>query len=123
MPESRNPYIPMMPLAFLAALLATFCDAIHAHTGTLAYPDPWLFKQAFWVFPLFFISFISMAAGYFLITKRLPAAIAADQSTAPGDFQNSGSVHQRDPFGQPESFLEFRLRPPAGSIRSTGVIP
>jgi hypothetical protein len=77
----------MLPLALLAAVLATFCDAIHVHTGTLVYPDPWLFNQSFWVFPSFFISFLGMGVAYFLVTKILPDAISHEQSTAPGGFQ------------------------------------
>lgn len=77
----------MLPLALLAAVVATFCDAIHVHTGTLAYPDPWLFDQSFWVFPSFFISFLGMAAAYFLVAKILPDTIAHEKSTAPGGFQ------------------------------------
>lgn len=87
MPESRNHYIGMLPLALLAAVVATFCDAIHVHTCTLVYPDPWLFNQSFWVFPLFFISFFIMAVAYFLVTKILPDAISHEQSTSPGSFQ------------------------------------
>jgi len=112
MPESRNPYPAMLPLALLAAALATFCDAIHAHTCTLVYPDPWLFGQAFWVFPLFFISFLSMAVGYFLVTKILPDTIPHEQSTAPGDFQACietltcfGMVYMLSGFGSHEPIL------------------
>ncbi len=87
MAERRHHYIGLLLLALLAALVTTFCDAIHVHTGTLVYPDPWLFNQSFWVFPSFFISFLVMAAAYFLVAKTLPDAISHEQSTAPGSFQ------------------------------------
>ncbi len=87
MTETRNPYIAVATLALLGAVVATFCDAIHVHTGTLAYPDPWLFNQAFWVFPLFFLAFVIMAGGYYLAAGWLPAAITRDLSTAPGNLQ------------------------------------
>ncbi|MEW6079666.1 MAG: hypothetical protein AB1724_17810 [Thermodesulfobacteriota bacterium] len=84
MPDGKKLFVSILPLALLGAMLATFCDAIHAHTGTLVYPDPWLFQQAFWVFPLFFLTFITMAVSYDLIVRWLPAAIAHDQSMGPG---------------------------------------
>lgn len=112
MPKSENTYIAMLPLALMAAVLATFCDAIHAHTGTLAYPDPWLFQQAFWVFPLFFLTFLTMAVGYFWTTKLLPHTIAHERSTAPGGFASCietmtafGLVYLLSGFGNREPVL------------------
>ncbi len=86
MAQTRMPFVAMLPLALMAAVLATFCDAVHVHTKTLAYPDPLFFGQAFWVFPLFFITFMVMAGGYYLLTPRLPAVVPHERSTAPGDF-------------------------------------
>ncbi len=112
MPKPANSYIAMLPLALMAAALATFCDAIHAHTGTLVYPDPWLFKQAVWVFPLFFLTFITMAAGYFWITKLLPGTIPHERSTVPGTFDacieamiSFGLVYLLSGFGNREPML------------------
>jgi len=84
MQEAKNLYVTMLPLAVLAAVLATFCDAIHVHTHTLSYPDPWLFGQAFWVLPGFFVAFLSMAVGYFWLTPALPGALPTDKSTSAG---------------------------------------
>lgn len=111
MPDTRSPFIAMLPLALLGAVLATFCDAIHAHTGTLVYPDPWLFKQAFWVFPLFFLTFINMAVAYFFIVKWLPAGIPHEQSTAPGSFQ--ACIETMTSFGLVYLMSGFGSREPA----------
>lgn len=75
----------LLLLAVLAAAIATLCDANHVHTGTLAYPDPFLFGQAWWVFPGFVGAFLTMGACYLLLTARLPAAMPVGKSTSPGD--------------------------------------
>ena len=71
-------------LAVPAALIATLCDGIHVLTGTLAYPDPFLFGQAWWVFPGFLTVFIFMGHAYTLVAGRLPAAIPSDRSRSGG---------------------------------------
>ncbi|MFZ5564578.1 MAG: hypothetical protein ACOZBW_11040 [Thermodesulfobacteriota bacterium] len=86
MSGTKNLYAAMLPLALLGAVTATFCDAIHVHTQTLAYPEPWLFGQALWVLPGFFIAFMTMAVGYLWITPLLPGAISRRQSTLPDAF-------------------------------------
>jgi hypothetical protein len=111
MPDRKNLFVSMLPLALLGAVLATFCDAIHAHTGTLVYPDPWLFNQAFWVFPLFFLTFMTMAVSYFFIVKWLPSAIAHDQSMAPGAF--AACVETMTSFGLVYLLSGFGSREPA----------
>ncbi len=71
-------------LAVPAALLATLGDGIHVLTGTLAYPEPFLFGQAWWVFPGFFLVFMFMGHVYALAAGRLPAAVPADMSRSGG---------------------------------------
>lgn len=58
-------------LALLAAIVATFCDAIHVYTKTLSYPNPSFFNQAWWVFPGFFLAFAFMAYSYIQVTQLL----------------------------------------------------
>lgn len=74
-------------LAIPAALLATLGDGIHVLTGTLAYPDPFLFGQAWWVFPGFFLVFMFMGHAYALVAERLPAAVPADLSRSGGTIR------------------------------------
>ncbi len=40
-------------LAVLGGLICTVGDHLHAVSGVLTYPHPFLFDQAWWVFPLF----------------------------------------------------------------------
>ncbi len=78
----------ILSLALMAAVIATFCDGIHVHTGTLSYPDPWLFGQPVRVLPSFFMAFIVMAGGYYMMIKVLPGSIAHNQGISPGSFQD-----------------------------------
>ena len=74
--------------ALLGAFVATVCDGFHVHTRTLAYPDPFLFGQAWWVFPGFVLAFLFMAYAYSLIVVRLPAAIPAQKSASRGNARD-----------------------------------
>lgn len=78
----------LLLLALVAAALATLCDANHVYTQTLAYPEPFLFGQAWWVFPNFVLAFLAMGAGYYFLAPRLPASIPVQQSTAPGNVRD-----------------------------------
>lgn len=80
----------LLLLAVLAGAIATLCDANHVHTGTLSYPAPFLFGQAWWVFPNFVLAFLAMGLSYAWLAARLPASLPTSQSTAPG--QASGFV-------------------------------
>lgn len=86
--NGKNPYAAMLPLALLGAILATFCDAMHVHTATLTYPDPWLFNQAVWVLPGFFVAFMSMAVAYLWLIRLLPAGLPHEMSVSPGDVRS-----------------------------------
>jgi hypothetical protein len=68
-------------LAFLGALVATTCDGIHVYTKTLSYPKPFLFGQAWWVFPLFVLTFLFMGVSYLFVCNLLPAGIRKKSSS------------------------------------------
>lgn len=71
-------------LAGLSAVVATLCDANHVATGTLRYPHPALFDQAWWVLPGFFVAFLGMGTAYVVGAPRMPAGIATQESRAAG---------------------------------------
>lgn len=71
-------------LGLLGATIATFCDAFHAHTRTLVYPNPVWFEQAWWVFPLFAVCFFTTGLGYRLVIAALPLALVCERSQSPG---------------------------------------
>jgi hypothetical protein len=71
-------------VAVLGGVAASLCDANHVATGTLRYPHPALFGQAWWVLPGFFVAFLGMGAGYLVAASRMPAGASTDQSRAPG---------------------------------------
>lgn len=82
----------LLPLALLGALVATLCDANHALTLTLSYPDAWSRTadfpgQAGWVFPGFFAAFLGMGSSYALVANWLGGRLAVTQSRAPGNWQ------------------------------------
>jgi len=44
---------PLALLFLVGATVGPVLDGFHTHSGTLAYPDPWIYRMAFWV-PLLF---------------------------------------------------------------------
>jgi len=68
--------------ALLGGLVATVCDGVHVHTHTLSYPEPFLFGQAWWVFPGFVLTFLFMGLAYLFISDRLPAGISRKKSAS-----------------------------------------
>jgi hypothetical protein len=71
-------------VAGVGGIAATLCDANHVSTGTLSYPHPALFGQAWWVLPGFFVAFLGMSAGYLVAASHVPAGVSTEQSRAPG---------------------------------------
>ena len=53
----KSKLIKFLPFALLGAIVATICDANHVFTGALSYPKPFLFGQAWFVFPGFVVAF------------------------------------------------------------------
>jgi hypothetical protein len=68
-------------LSLLGAFVATTCDGIHVYTKTLSYPKPFLFGQAWWVFPLFVLTFLFMGAAYMFVSNLLPAELRQKSSS------------------------------------------
>jgi hypothetical protein len=71
--------------ALLGAVVATVCDGVHVYTQTLSYPDPFLFGQAWWVYPNFVLAFLLMGFTYLLVVDHLPAGISKKQSVSRGN--------------------------------------
>src|SRR5689334_9086267 len=71
-------------LITIGAVVATFCDAIHARTGTLIYPHPEWFQQAWWVMPFFAVAFLAMALSYIPLVNVSSRLLDVQQSRAPG---------------------------------------
>ena len=82
-PQPIQP-LGMLWLALLGALVATFCDAMHVQTGTLVYPNPVLFGQAWWPFLGFTLAFLWMSIVYRLLDRFLPPSIVRSFSTTSG---------------------------------------
>lgn len=75
-------------LALLAAIAATICDANHAYTGALHYPEPGRIGiQAWWVFPGFVLAFASMALIYLWFARALSGSMATEKSTSKGSYR------------------------------------
>ena len=74
--------------ALLGAALTTFCDGVHVHTQTLSYPDPFLFGQAWWVYPGFVLAFLFMGSCYVFFINRLPAVIPVQKSISQGNARD-----------------------------------
>ena len=85
--KNYSSWISVCLLGLLAASVATFCDAIHVVTGTLSYPQPLWFGQAAWVFPLFFLAFVSMAVAYIALAKTLAGPLGLELSSSPGSYR------------------------------------
>ena len=75
-------------LALLAAVVATLCDANHVFTQTLSYPTPLFFNQAWWIFPGFFLAFLSMAINYLFVSNLLFKKITVHQSSSKGSIKD-----------------------------------
>lgn len=73
-------------LALIGAVVATLCDANHAFTQTLSYPDPFIGLQAWWVFPGFFLAFGFMGITYLLLGRALKSNMAIEESLARGNI-------------------------------------
>lgn len=77
-------YTRLLPMALVAALIATLCDANHVHTGTLSYPEVAFFGQPWWTFPGFVVAFLVMGVVYLAMVARLPDTLPTHESTSPG---------------------------------------
>jgi len=75
-------------LALMGALVATICDGVHVYTQTLSYTDPFLFGQAWWVFPGFILTFLLMEFAYLLVVENLPTGISTQKSVSPGNARD-----------------------------------
>lgn len=90
--------IRLLPFSILGAIVATLCDANHVFTETLSYPEPFLFGQAIFVLPGFFVAFTFMALNYHYVTAVFPKSAEKGISMSAGTFA---------PFV--ESFLFFMM--------------
>ena len=88
----------LLPFSILGAIVATLCDANHIFTETLSYPEPFLFDQALFVLPGFFVAFTIMALNYHYATPLFP------KSAENGISMSAGTLA---PFV--ESFLFFMM--------------
>ncbi len=70
--------------AMLGAVFATMGDAFHVRTHTLSYPNPFLFGQAWWVFPGFLLVFLLMGYLYVLAIGGLFIGMQARHSASRG---------------------------------------
>jgi hypothetical protein len=74
--------------ALSGAVLTTFCDGVHVHTQTLSYPDPFMFGQAWWVYPGFVMAFLCMESCYIFVVDHLPAGFSTQKSISPGNARD-----------------------------------
>ncbi|MCF8276247.1 MAG: hypothetical protein K9J17_05875 [Flavobacteriales bacterium] len=72
--------------ALVGAVVATLCDANHVFTETLSYPKPFLFGQAWFVFPGFVVAFSFMGLNYIYAPFFFPKAATSTQSTSAGSL-------------------------------------
>ena len=77
-----------MYLALLGAAITTLCDGVHVYTQTLSYTTPFLFGQAWWVFPGFVLAFLFMGGVYFGLVNRLPLFFAVKKSISGGSLRD-----------------------------------
>lgn len=98
--------------ALLGALLATLCDRVHVYTQTLSYPEPFLFGQAWWVFPGFMMTFLLMQYTCLFLVNRLPPGIPARKSVSKGNVREFTEtvmifalVYLLSGFGNNEPFI------------------
>lgn len=66
----------LMVLALMGASLGTFCDHCHVWGGVLAYRNPFIDGQAWWVMPLFAWAAVMVAVGYGLGEKLTGTRLA-----------------------------------------------
>lgn len=78
-------FISLLMLALLAAVVCTFCDAMHIYSAALSYPHPVWFGQAGWVFPLFFVAFFILGVAYLLLVKVLADSLQLTTSRRRGN--------------------------------------
>jgi hypothetical protein len=74
----------ILVFAMLGALFATMGDAIHVRTQTLAYPNPFLLNQAWWVYPGFLVVFLLMGYLYVVGIRHLFIGMQARHSATRG---------------------------------------
>jgi hypothetical protein len=79
--------IGIILLALFGAVITTFCDGVHVHTQTLSYPNPFLFGQAWWVYPGFVMAFLTMECACLLVVNHLPAGISTQESVSKGNMR------------------------------------
>tara|TARA_R110000868_G_scaffold140638_4_gene356473 strand:- start:12 stop:587 length:576 start_codon:yes stop_codon:yes gene_type:complete len=81
----KSKLIKFLPFALLGAIVATICDANHVFTGALSYPKPFLFGQAWFVFPGFVVAFTFMGLNYLFAPTFFPKTAASTVSTSSGN--------------------------------------
>ena len=82
----KSNLINFLPFALLGAIVATICDANHVFTGALSYPKPFLFGQAWFVFPGFIVAFTFMGLNYLFAPPIFPKTATSTVSTSPGSL-------------------------------------
>ncbi len=82
----KSKLIKFLPFALIGAIVATICDANHVFTGALSYPKPFLFGQAWFVFPGFLVAFTLMGLNYLFAPTLFPKRAASTQSTSSGSL-------------------------------------
>src|SRR5262245_22716718 len=58
-------------LFILGAILGSFYDGFHTHSGTTYYPDSWILKMAWWVPLNFGLAILAVANSHVLIDRVL----------------------------------------------------
>ena len=82
----KSKLINFLPFALLGAIVATICDANHVFTGALSYPKPFLFGQAWFVFPGFIVAFTFMGLNYLFAPTLFPKTATSTESTRAGSL-------------------------------------
>ena len=82
----KSNLINFLPFALLGAIVATICDANHVFTGALSYPKPFLFGQAWFVFPGFIVAFTFMGLNYLFAPAIFPKTATSTVSTSSGSL-------------------------------------
>ena len=73
-------------VALVGAAVTTVCDANHVRTETLSYTEPFLFGQAWWVFPNFFVAFLVMSLSYLALSSSLSRVVETRESRSAGSL-------------------------------------